>query len=302
MTKGKLVAAFETGETIGIDSEHGAHETHGHSMQSGDRPRTNFFSGKIALVTGGASGIGEACARELADRGARLVIADINADQVGAVGHSIEGALRANVDVTEARDLERLAARLDDEVGGVDILVTCAGILQRPLPPRDLAIEAWDKVVAVDQRGVYITCRVFGERMASRGSGTIVNVASVAGQMSSPLHAYGPAKAAVIAMTENLAAEWGRSGVRVNAVAPGFVLTPALQAAVSAGERNIDAMLESSALYRLTEATDVAKACAFLASDDARAITGTTLTIDCGMRIATDWMPFGGVRASRASR
>jgi NAD(P)-dependent dehydrogenase (short-subunit alcohol dehydrogenase family) len=106
--------------------------------------------------------------------------------------------------------------------------------------------------------------------MASRGSGAIVNVASVAGQMSSPLHAYGPAKAAVISMTENLAAEWGRSGVRVNAVAPGFALTPALQAAVNAGERNIDAMLKSSALYRLAEATDVAKACAFLASDDAR--------------------------------
>jgi NAD(P)-dependent dehydrogenase (short-subunit alcohol dehydrogenase family) len=260
---------------------------------------SNSLTGKVAVVTGGASGIGEACARELAAEGARLVIADINANLAIAVADSLEGAVWAKADVTELEDIHRLSARLEDEVGGVDVLVTCAGVLQRPLPPKELAVEAWDRVVAIDQRGVYISCLAFGECMAARGSGSIVNVASVAGYVSSPLHAYGPAKAVVIAMTENLAGEWGRSGVRVNAVAPGFVLTAALQAAIKAGERNLDALLESSALGRLADATDIAKACAFLASDNARAITGATLTIDAGMLIATPWMPFGGVRASR---
>jgi NAD(P)-dependent dehydrogenase (short-subunit alcohol dehydrogenase family) len=135
--------------------------------------------------------------------------------------------------------------------------------------------------------------------MAKRGSGAIVNVASILGVSSSPLHAYGPTKAAVISLTANLAAEWGRSGVRVNAVAPGFTTTPALSLAV--GLQYVDAarLSEASALGRMVTADEVAASIAFLASDLASAITGATLTVDCGALAAGSWASYGGLHASR---
>jgi NAD(P)-dependent dehydrogenase (short-subunit alcohol dehydrogenase family) len=157
-------------------------------------------------------------------------------------------------------------------------------------------MQAWDEVVRVDQRGTYLACMVFGKRMAVRKRGSIVNIASVAGMRSMPLHAYAPAKAAVISMTECLAAEWGRAQVRVNAVAPGYTRTPALQAAVDKGERDASALASASALGRLVESTEIARAVAFLASAEASAITGICLPVDCGWLVAGSWQGYGGLR------
>ena len=132
--------------------------------------------------------------------------------------------------------------------------------------------------------------------MARRGAGAIVNIASVAGLRSTPLHSYTPAKAAVISLTECLAAEWGRSGVRVNAVSPGHTLTPAMQAQVDSGERDLDALASNTALGKLVTPDDIADAVCFLASDDAKAITGASLPIDAGWLAATSWHSYGGVR------
>jgi NAD(P)-dependent dehydrogenase (short-subunit alcohol dehydrogenase family) len=260
---------------------------------------TSSLEGRIAVVTGGASGIGEACARELASRGARVVVADINEAQAQAVAGTIPHAVAARLDVTRQDDTEALAERIDRDHGPAAIVVTSAGVLQRPLPPEDLPMEVWDHVIAVDQRGVYVSCVAFGRRMARRGSGVIVNIASIAGIRSMPLHAYAPAKAAVIGITQALAAEWGRSGVRVNAIAPGFVMTPALQAAVDAGQRDPAALAENSALGRLVGVNEIAKACGFLASDDASAITGVTLPVDAGWLVAGSWHSYGGLRPKR---
>ena len=260
---------------------------------------TSSLEGRIAIVTGGASGIGEACARDLAARGAQVVIADIDEARAQAVAGTIPNAVAGYLDVTRPEDIETMADWVDREFGPAAILVTSAGVLQQPLPPEDLPIEVWDHVVAVDQRGVYLCCVAFGKRMALRGSGAIVNIASVAGIRSMPLHAYAPAKAAVIGMTQALAAEWGRSGVRVNAVAPGFVLTPALQAAVDAGQRDPAALTENSAMGRLVGADEIAKACSFLASDDASAITGITLPVDAGWLVAGSWHSYGGLPPQR---
>lgn len=261
---------------------------------------TSSLEGRVAVVTGGASGIGEACARDLAANGARVVVADINEQGAKAVADSIEGAVHAQIDVTRPEELEALAERVERELGPAAILVTSAGVLQKPLPPEDFPMEVWDHVVAVDQRGVYMSCVAFGKRMAARGTGVVVNIASVAGLRSMPMHAYAPAKAAVIAMTEGLAAEWGRSGVRVNAVAPGYVLTPALQAAVDAGERDPAALARNSAMGRLIDPAEIARVCSFLASDDASAITGITLPVDAGWLVAGSWHTYGGLRPKRA--
>ena len=188
------------------------------------------------------------------------------------------------------------AEAIEQDIGTVDILVTSAGVLQRPFPPHELDLDEFDRVMNIDQRGTYLTCRAFGTRMARRGSGSIVNIASVAGLRSTPLHSYSPAKAAVIALTECLAAEWGRSGVRVNAVSPGHTLTPAMKSAIDAGERDLDALSANTALGKLVTPEDIADAVYFLASDDARAITGISLPIDAGWLVATSWQSYGGVR------
>lgn len=264
---------------------------------------TRALEGRVAVVTGGASGIGEACVRRLADAGARLAVVDVDAERAREIAASIDspaGKAKAfSLDVRDAEAVGRIAAKIESELGPVDSLVTSAGVIQVPLPPEELPLADWDNVVAVDQRGVYLSCLAFGRQMAMRGRGSIVNIASVAGLRSMPLHAYAPAKAAVISMTECLAAEWGRSGVRVNAVAPGYTLTPALQAAIDSGRRDPTSLAENSALGRLVEPDEIADAVAFLCSDNARAITGVTLPVDAGWLVAPSWHTYGGLRAKR---
>lgn len=252
----------------------------------------------VAVVTGGASGIGAACCRELAKRGWTVVVADIDEAAAARVAGEVGGAAY-RVDVGDDSSIEDLAQRVEATVGPVAALVNSAGVIQMPLPPEDLPLQAWDNVVRVDQRGTYLASVAFGRRMARRGRGAIVNIASIAGMRSMPLHAYTPAKAAVISMTECLAAEWGRSGVRVNAVSPGYTRTPALQAAIDRGQRDVTSLKENSALGRLVEPEEIARAVAFLVSDDSDAITGINLPVDAGWLVATSWHTYGGLRPPR---
>lgn len=248
----------------------------------------------VAVVTGGASGIGAACCRELAARGARVALLDRD-ERVHAVAREINGRAWV-VDVADEVALERCAASIEAELGPVEILVNSAGVIQVPLPPDRLSMTTWDEVVRVDQRGTYLAAVVFGTRMVARRRGSIVNIASIAGMRSMPLHAYAPAKAAVIAMTECLAAEWGPAQVRVNAVSPGYTRTPALQAAIDKGERDVCALERNAALGRMVEPVEIARAVAFLASADAAAITGANLPVDCGWLVAGSWHSYGGLR------
>ena len=249
----------------------------------------------VAVVTGGASGIGAACCRELAARGARIAVLDRD-ERAHAVAQEVGGRAWI-VDVADEAALARCADAIETSLGPAEILVNSAGVIQVPLPPERLSMASWDEVVRVDQRGTYLAAVVFGTRMASRRRGSIVNIASIAGMRSMPLHAYAPAKAAVIAMTECLAAEWGPVEVRVNAVSPGYTRTPALQAAIDKGERDVSALERNAALGRLVEPAEIARAVAFLASAEAAAITGVNLPVDCGWLIAGSWHTYGGLRA-----
>lgn len=158
-------------------------------------------------------------------------------------------------------------------------------------------MKEWDIVARIDLRGTYLACVAFGAPMAARGCGAIVNIASVAGMRSGPLHSYGPAKAGVISLGEGLAAEWGRKGVRVNTVSPGFTQTPALERGVAVGNLDATHMVASKALGRLVRPEEIAAAVAFLASDQASGITGVNLPVDAGFLVATPWMGFGGLRS-----
>ena len=254
------------------------------------------LQGRIAVVTGGASGIGLACAQLLAARGATVAIADRDLAGAGRAAAACGGRAYA-IDVGIASALEPLAELIERELGPVDMLVNAAGIIQgETLRPEELGPEIFERVFRINLMGTHAACTAFGSRMARRRKGSIVNLASISGMRSTPLHVYGPMKAAVIQLTENLAAEWGRSGVRVNCLSPGPVLTPALQQAIDQGQRDKARMESSSASGRIVAPLEVAHAAVFLLSDDASAITGVNLPVDHGWLVANSWASFGGVR------
>lgn len=255
------------------------------------------IGGKVAVVTGGARGIGEATAALLAESGAKVVLLDRDGDVAAAAARKL-GGVAYPLDVVDEAATEAVAERIEREVGPVGLLLTAAGITQAPVTPEELAIEQWRKVIDVDLTGTWLSCLAFGRRMAKRGSGSIVTIASIIGLRSAPLHAYGPAKAGVISLTQNLASEWGPFGVRVNTVAPGYTRTPLLQAEIDAGRRDPSRLEASAALQRMIEPVEVARAIRFLLSADASAITGVCLPIDAGWLTAGSWQSYGGLRGA----
>ncbi|MCL4764955.1 MAG: SDR family oxidoreductase [Hyphomicrobiaceae bacterium] len=251
----------------------------------------------VAVVTGGASGIGAACCRVLAARGARVAVLDRDGPRAREIADEVGG--RAWVaDVADESSLDAAATEIESGLGPVEILVNSAGIIQSPQRPTELPMDTYDRVVQVDQRGTYLASVVFARRMLPRRRGSIVNIASIAGMRALPLHAYAPAKAAVISMTGCLAAEWGPEGIRVNAVSPGYTRTPALQDAIDRGERDVSRLERNAALGRLVEPDEIARAVAFLVSPEASAITGANLPVDCGWLAASPWTTYGGLRTS----
>lgn len=252
--------------------------------------------GHRVVVTGGASGIGLACVQRLAACGAMLVIADKNVAAAQAVAEEI-GAHSVSMDVGDEASVEAAARKIEEELGEVHGLVNCAGVLQRTLPPGELTLKEWDFVSRIDLRGTYLCCAGFGVRMAERGRGAIVNIASVAGMRSGPLHAYAPAKAGVINLTECLAGEWGPRGLRVNCVSPGFTQTPALDKGFATHTLSEDALRANSAMGRLVEADEIARTVTFLVSDWASAITGVNIAVDAGHLVAGSWASYGGLRS-----
>jgi NAD(P)-dependent dehydrogenase (short-subunit alcohol dehydrogenase family) len=162
-------------------------------------------------------------------------------------------------------------------------------------------MEQWDREVNIDLRGTFMVARTIGVRMAKRRNGAIVNVASVAGMTSGPIHAYTAAKAGVIQLTQTLAAEWGRAGVRVNAVSPGFTRTAMLEAGIASGALDKERLARPAAMNRLVEPMEVAQAIAFLLSPQASGITGINLPVDAGFLAGMSWDAYGGLPEAPAS-
>lgn len=253
----------------------------------------------LSVVTGGSSGIGAACVRHLSARGDQVILLDLPGTWDEAKLKKLGASAAYACDVTDEKALREVAALIEAKHGPVDGLVNSAGILQHRLPPDKLTMTEWDRVVAVDQRGTYLACAVFGSRMAELGSGAIVNIASVTGWRSVPLHAYAPAKAAVISMTACLAAEWGRSGVRINAISPGYTITEALQAAIDRGDRDPSDLTAPSAMGRMVTPDEIADSAGFLLSRAASAITGINLPVDAGWLAGSNWETYGGVPGTK---
>jgi 2-hydroxycyclohexanecarboxyl-CoA dehydrogenase len=243
------------------------------------------LEGRIALVTGGASGIGAATARRLAAEGARVAVADVNQAGARSVASEIDGvALR--MDVTDVESVRAGVA----EAGDVDVLVNNAGT-DRFSFFVNTDEQLWDFVLAVNLRGTIAVTHAVLDGMQKRGRGAIVNVASEAGRVGSQGSVvYSAAKGGVIAFTRAVARESSRFGVRVNAVAPGPIDTPLLNAAPEQlgeiGERLKAGMIAATSMRRIGQPEEVAATIAFLASDDASFVTGQTINVSGGLSMA----------------
>jgi 2-hydroxycyclohexanecarboxyl-CoA dehydrogenase len=244
------------------------------------------LEGRVALVTGGASGIGAATARRLGAEGARVAIGDLDEDGAGTVASEVDGFAVA-MDVADAGSVRAAVAAATAAVGPVDVLVNNAGTDRFAFfSNTDEAL--WDFVLGVNLRGVLAVTHAVLPGMHERGGGAIVNVASEAGRVGSQGSAvYSAAKAGVIGFTKAIALESARYGVRCNAVAPGPIETPLLNTAPrelgELGERLKQGMISATAMRRIGQPEEVAAAIAFLASEDAAYVTGQTINVSGGL-------------------
>ncbi|MCC8978399.1 SDR family NAD(P)-dependent oxidoreductase [Bradyrhizobium acaciae] len=250
------------------------------------------------LVTGGSRGIGAATATLLADQGHRVVIVDIAPEPLAGTNAIL---WPAPFDVASEAAVVAGIADIEKAHGPISGLVNAAGVFGKMHAIERVRMEQWDREVNIDLRGTFLVTRSVGIGMAKRRRGAIVNIASVAGMTSGPIHAYTAAKAGVIQITQTLAAEWGRSGVRVNAVSPGFTRTAALEAGIASGALNKDLLARPTAMNRLVEPMEVAQAIAWLLSPQSSGITGINLPVDAGYIAGTTWAAYGGLPEAPAS-
>lgn len=241
------------------------------------------FAGKVAVVTGGGGGIGLATAERLLADGASVAVWDVRtSDRAAAL--AVEAPDRWWVDLVDVRDREAVAAataRLVDAAGGIDILVNNAGLTDGYREAADMTDESWSRVMDTNVSGAWHCAQACLPAMRARGGGRIVNISSVFADHGFPgQSAYAASKAAIVAMTRVWARELAAAGITVNAVSPGYIRTP-----MNAGhpEPFTNLVVGRTPLRRIGEANEVAAAIAFLVSDDAAFITGTTLPVDGGL-------------------
>ncbi len=245
------------------------------------------LDGKVALVTGAASGIGAAIASAYAAKGARIAAVDLNAEGAEAIAAQLGGDRGAHrgfaCDVANAASVQAAADAVAAEFGRIDILVNSAGVA-RLAPAEELSLQDWDSTLAINLSGTFLMCQAVGKRMLEAGGGAIVNMASQAATVALDQHvAYCASKFGVVGVSKVLAAEWGGRGVRVNTISPTVVLTELGHKAWD-GPRG-DALKKLIPTGRFAYPDEIAAAAVFLASDAAAMINGADLVIDGGYTI-----------------
>ena len=238
------------------------------------------FAGETAVVTGGASGIGLACAELLADTGANVVVLDLEVQSMSEVVSLGDRCTFMSIDVTDSGQVARAISEVETRFGGIEILICSAGIMGDPLHTVDVSDDEWRRVFAVNTDAVFFCNRAVLPGMLHRGYGRVVNVASVAGKEGNPLAAaYSASKAAVIAMTKSIGKDVAESGVLVNAVAPAVIRTPLL---AQTSDEHLSYMVSRIPMGRLGEPEEVANLVAFLASRQMSFATGATFDLSGG--------------------
>ena len=249
---------------------------------------TDRLTGRVAIITGAASGIGAATARAMSREGASVVVADINGDNAATVADEISStggaAVVSSTDVTKAPEVAAMVKMAIDEFGRLDILHNNAGAAQEAVDGDIVSTpdSAWNLAYDVDLMGVVLGCRHAIPEMVKTGGGSVIITAS-AGPLfgSNQLIAYAAAKAATLAVAKYVATSHGRQGIRCNAIAPGLVLTPGAET-VFPSQKLLDVICRHQTLDGFIRPDDIANLAVFLASDESRFITGQTLVIDAG--------------------
>ena len=247
------------------------------------------LDGKVAVITGAAGGIGREAALLFSAEGASVVVADVTREAGEKTAADCRDAVFQPVDVSDARSVRALYEAAVQRYGGVDILYNNAGIM----PPDDDSIlvtepDAWDRVQAVNAKGVFLCCKFGIPRLLERGGGSVINVASfvaLLGAATSQI-AYTASKGAVLSMSRELAVQFARQGVRVNALCPGPVETPLLMRLFSETPGAYERRRVHIPMGRLAKAKEIAHAALFLASDDSSYVNGSTFVVDGGITAA----------------
>jgi len=255
---------------------------------------------KVAVITGGASGIGEASARLFAAEGAEVVVADVQDERGGRLASEL-GAEYVHADVTREEDVEAAVSHAVDVYGRLDCMFNNAGIAGAVGPIESVTVEAFDRTVAVLLRGVFLGIKHAAPVMRAQGGGSIINTASVAAVRTGyGNHVYSAAKAGVVQLTRSVAMELGEDNVRVNCVLPGFIPTPMIARArgVPLGEADgklrviTEAFREAQPIRRPGHPDDIAKAVLWLASDDSGFVNGHALVVDGGVSGGRMWSDY----------
>ena len=247
------------------------------------------LNGQVAVVTGAGQGIGAACARALGEAGAKVIVADFMQDRIDSTVAELRklkiDAHGAKLDVTKSKEVDAVCAEIIKTHGHVDILVNNAGVAKSDVRAEDTSDDHWRFHMDVNVDGVFWCCRAFGKQMLKQGSGSIVNIGSMSGfivNKPQPQSFYTASKAAVHHMTQSLAAEWGKRGVRVNAVAPTYIETPLTSFGIKENPAMYKTWLDMTPMGRVGQPEEIASVVHFLASDAASLMTGAIVVADGG--------------------
>ena len=246
------------------------------------------LEGRVALVTGSGSGLGRAMALAFAEEGADVALNDLHQATASEVAATISQefkrkAIAIEADVARADEVDAMVDKTLSELGKIDILVNNAGILQQSVPTIEQSVENWERVIGIHLRGTYLCSRRVGQWMVKQKGGVVLNMASIIAFGGFPMRtSYGPAKAGIINLTQTLAIEWAKYNIRVNCIAPSFIVTPMFEKAMKEGRVDREEIQRRTPLGRLGKPEDISRAAVFLVSDDASYITGVTLPVDGG--------------------
>ncbi|WP_419877210.1 SDR family NAD(P)-dependent oxidoreductase [Brevibacillus centrosporus] len=234
---------------------------------------------KVAIITGGASGIGECMVDLFSQEGAIVIAADINETALEAVSKK-ENVYGMKLNVSSDEDWASLAKEVNERFGKIDVLVNNAGISSEK-PYQDINLDDWQKMLAINGFGPFAGMKHVAPYMAAQKQGSIINISSYTAQIGQGFNHYSASKGAVRAISKAAATAFGRDGIRVNALFPGIIETPMTQA-LSTSKELLGRLIQATPLQRLGQPADIAKAALFLASDDSAYITGAELVIDGG--------------------